>query len=93
MSDRLSTTFQNGDFTVPAERMAAVTPHDTTKFTYFTRGLYVGVTGNVSVNAYNEAGTLAACIFTNVPGGSILPITCDRVNSTGTTATNIVALW
>jgi hypothetical protein len=87
-------TLHGTNSSLPAGRMAAVTPSDTVSFTYLTRGLYVGVAGNVYVNALAEDGvTLAACAFIGVAAGTILPITCDRVNSTNTTATNIVALW
>lgn len=90
---RLDTAFQGGTSTVPAERMAAVTPSNSVSFTYLTRGLYIGVGGDVSVNALNESGVLATCVFVGVAAGTVLPITCDRVNDTGTTATSIVALW
>jgi len=51
--------------------------------------LYVGVTGDVKVKtvAGNDV------VFTGVPAGSFMPIQVDQVFATGTTATNIVALW
>jgi hypothetical protein len=51
--------------------------------------LYIGVTGNVSVQTIG--GDSAS--FVGVPAGTILPVQVLRVNSTGTTATSIVALW
>lgn len=57
-------------------------------FSNTARGLYVGTGGNVSVN--DAYGT--AVIYKNVPDGTILPIQCSRVNSTGTTATDLV-VW
>ena len=71
----------------PARYGAAVTPSDSVNLPAPTRGLYVGVTGNISIEMSN--GTV---IFSNVLAG-IFPIQCTRVNATGTTATNIVALW
>lgn len=65
-----------------------VTPSDSAVLTR-TRGLYVGTTGNVAVKSLR--GT--TCIFTAVPAGLILPIRCTQVLSTGTTASNIVALY
>jgi len=71
----------------PARYGAAVTTSNSTDLPAPTRGLFVGVAGNISVEMRN--GTV---VFTNVPVG-ILPIQCTRVNSTGTTATSMVALW
>jgi hypothetical protein len=71
----------------PAAVAAAVTPHDTNLID-MTRGLYVGGAGDVTVRMRNGSN----CTFTGVPAGSILPVQCDRVLSTGTTATNIVRL-
>jgi hypothetical protein len=51
--------------------------------------LYVGGTGSVSVQTIG--GDSAS--FVGVPAGTILPVQVLRVNSTGTTATSIVALW
>ena len=52
--------------------------------------LYVGVAGDVSVEM---AGTGAAIVYKGVAAGSTLPINVTRVNSTATTATDIVALF
>lgn len=71
----------------PARYGAAVTPSNSVDLPAPTRGLFVGVAGNISVEMRN--GTV---LFTNVPVG-ILPIQCTRVNYTGTTATSMVALW
>lgn len=72
----------------PAQDAAVVTPSDTADQGN-VRGLYVGGTGNVSV--VTAAGN--TCVFTAVPAGAILPVRCTKVNSTGTTATTIVALY
>jgi hypothetical protein len=73
----------------PADEAAAVTKSDATILPT-TRGLYIGTTGDVAVTM---ARTGAAIVFTAVPGGVILPIRVTQVLSTGTTASNIVALW
>jgi len=51
--------------------------------------LYIGVTGDVKVKtvAGNDV------VFTGVPAGSFMPVQVTQVFATGTTATNIVALW
>ena len=71
----------------PAGRAAAVTPHDTNKIEV-TRGLYCGVSGDVKVTMLN--GT--ALTFTGLAAGVVHPLQVIQVFSTGTTATNIVAL-
>ena len=66
-----------------------VTPHDSTNFAYETVGVFVGGAGNVT--AVMRDGTVL--LFTGVVAGTILPIRCQRINSTGTTATNMTALF
>lgn len=79
----------------PYDLAAAVTPHDTNELPFVTRGLYVGTTGNVAVvmaadGSASGAGT--AVTFVGVPAGAVLRVRCRKVMSTGTTASNIVAL-
>jgi hypothetical protein len=50
-------------------------------------GLYVGTGGNVSVRMADDSADVT---YTNVQSGAMLPIAVKRVNSTNTTATNIV---
>lgn len=74
--------------TYSARAAIAVTPHDSTNFGGVARALYVGGAGNVVVVFVNDTtGT-----FVGVPAGAVLPVLCKRVNSTNTTATNILAL-
>ena len=62
--------------------------------------IYVGVAGDVAVvmqgvrgsNGIEPPTTANTVVFKNVPAGSILPVIIDFVASTGTTATNLVAL-
>lgn len=74
----------------PAYDQVAVTPSDVTNLPSITRGLYVGVAGNVAVV---PASGGAAVTFVAVPAGTVLPIQVSRVNSTNTTASSIVALF
>lgn len=67
----------------------AVTPSDTVSFAHMTRGLYIG--GDGDVVAVRSDGT--AITFPGLLAGSLLPINCIRVNSTSTTATDIVAMF
>jgi hypothetical protein len=69
---------------------AAVTPSDSTDLTNGEcRALYIGGTGAVSL----DVGNSTAVVFAGVPAGTVLPVRAKRVRSTGTAATNIVALY
>ena len=78
-----------GASNMPAEEAEAVTPSDTVSLTTRCRALYIGVSGDVAL-LVNQGSTIVT--FKAVPVG-ILPVRCYRVNSTNTTATNIVALF
>lgn len=73
----------------PATKAFAITPHDSTNFSEMVRGIYVGVSGNI-VAVMKDGET--AVTFSNVAASTILPVRCIRVNSTNTTATNLVGL-
>lgn len=67
----------------------AVTPSDSNAFTGGTcTGVYVGVGGDVAVLVNGVVVT-----YKNVPTGFILPVEATRVNSTNTTATDMVAMF
>jgi hypothetical protein len=72
-----------------ATRARAVTPNDSADLPRPNSTLYIGGDGNVKVTT--EEGD--AVTFVGVVAGSTLPVVCKRVWSTGTTATNIVAIW
>ena len=80
----------SADLTSPAWDAVAVTPADSDLARVATRGLYIGGNGDVAVVM---AGGGSAVTFAGVAAGTILPIRVDRVNSTNTTATSIVALY
>ena len=71
-----------------AREYSAATPSDVTKFTQPT-ALFVGVAGDVAVMPW---GGTTAVTFKNVPAGSFMPISCQQLMSTNTTATDIVLL-
>lgn len=71
------------------EYAVSVTPSDTVDQTVAFRALWIGVTGNVSIQFRD--GTSAT--FVGVPAGYMLPVGGIRVNSTGTTATSILAVY
>jgi hypothetical protein len=75
--------------TDPADNAAAVTPNDGVDLTNIARALYIGTGGDVKITtAGGDTVTL-----NDVQGGSILPIRTKRVFSTGTTASNMVAIY
>ena len=73
---------------LPSEGVA-VTPADGSDLATVRAALFVGTGGNVKVDM---AGT-GTGTFNNVADGTFLPILVDRVYSTGTTASNIIALY
>lgn len=83
--------FQPGDQAIgnPATIAVAVTPSNTVDLTNITTGIFVGGAGTLKVDM---PGT-SAYTFTSVAAGVYLPLRVKRVYSTGTTATNITALY
>lgn len=75
--------------TAPAREAAAIAPNDGTDIANLPRAIYVGTAGHVAVlMAGGQTVT-----FSNVAAGAILAIRARRVLATGTTASNLVALW
>lgn len=71
----------------PARNWANVTPSDTTHLGN-VRSLFVGGAGNVVAEDVDGGTGTFVCT-----AGTLLPIEAKRVYATGTTATNIVALY
>lgn len=72
----------------PGKYAAPITPSDVTNLSAPTRAIYVGSAGGTITAIMNGV----PITFTAVPIG-VLPIQCTRVNATGTTSTNLIALW
>lgn len=73
--------------TNPAKGLVTVTASDSTILTA-TKSLYVGVTGDVAVTmADGTTGTIKSAAV------GYHPLSVTQVKSTGTTATNILALY
>lgn len=81
----LDDLFQSTEASAPGGSVIALD----TPLPRFTRGLYVGVAGNVSVVMADES----ELTFFGVQGGTLLPIRIKRVVTAGTTATNMLALY
>lgn len=74
----------------PGGKAAEITPSDVADLQEFSRAIYVGTTGDIKVEMGEDDSVVT---FKDVQGGSLLPITVQKVFATGTTATNIVALF
>jgi len=71
----------------PATNAVTVTPNDATDLAVAGRALYVGTTGNLAVV------TVGGSTVTLVGVSGWVPVRVSRVLATGTTASDIVALW
>lgn len=71
---------------------ATVTPHDANEVASGRpfRALYIGGAGAVAITMRGDATNVT---FVAVPVGTVMLVRGTHVRSTGTTATNIVALW
>ena len=79
----------SGGGTQPATGAFEVTPNDSDVLAQTTRALWVGATGTVRVRTL--LGQVVSLV--GVPTGTLLPVRCDRVYSTGTTASSIVGFY
>lgn len=72
----------------PYEHAAAVTPTSAADLTHVTRGILVGVTGNVKLVTKGGETVVVPAV-----AGTVLRVRATRIWDTSTTATGIVALW
>lgn len=72
------------------DNAVVVTPNDNTDLAVVTRAIYVGTTGDVTVDMFGTGSNLT---FKNVPAGTWFAIQVTRIYATDTTATDIVAGW
>lgn len=81
-------SIQPDEHSAPAVTLVALTKSDSTTFAP-TRGLYVGGAGDVAVK--DLSGNSVTLV--GATAGSVLPIRCTMLLSTGTSATSVVALY
>jgi len=79
---------EGGNNDGPTKQAFSITPSNTVNFSVPTRAIYCGGAGNIQV--VTPDGTVIP--FLAVPVGTILPVAAIRVNSTSTTATNLVGM-
>ncbi|MEE9427102.1 MAG: hypothetical protein V3V25_03040 [Paracoccaceae bacterium] len=75
--------------TSPASNAQEITPSDTLPLSNVSRAIYVGQSGDISVEM--QSGQIAT--FQNIQGGSILALRTLKIRQTGTTAIGIVSMW
>lgn len=74
----------------PATRGLAVVPHDVNPLGDVPKALYVGGAGTVVARGSGGGGDV---VFRGLAAGTVLPFRALFVRATGTTATDIVALY
>jgi hypothetical protein len=74
---------------LPARYFLNVTPSDSTRLTYETRGILLGVAGDIAIADV----TGASVVISGLVAGIIHPISTFKIFSTGTTASDICVLW
>jgi hypothetical protein len=67
----------------------ALTLHDTNELAPYARALYIGGAGNLKVTTADGS----VVTFNGLTAGSVLPVRTKIAWATGSTATNVVALW
>ncbi len=82
------TDYASSGTTAPAGYAAELVIANT-DLAFFTRGIYIGVSGDVVVMMAAESNVVT---FKNVPAGQILPIRIRQLRA-GTTAASVVALY
>jgi hypothetical protein len=80
----------SGGLDSPATKAFAIVTDNATLLTNATRCVYVGVTGDVTALL---VGDTASVLFKGVPAGTFMPIRAQRIDATGTTATNLVGIY
>mgnify|MGYP000353769980 CR=1 FL=1 len=87
----MTDSFANNEASLssPAEKATAITPNDSADLANATRGLYVGVSGNVKLTLVG--GTTVT--FANLAAGTIHPLRVQRIHDTDTTATGLIGVW
>lgn len=81
--------YSSDSVAAPARKLVAVTPNDGADLADVPKALYIGAAGTLALIAADDT----ASVSLTVAAGAVLPIRAKRVLATGTTATDIVALY
>jgi hypothetical protein len=71
-----------------AEVTFAIVPHDTNEIAFYTKAIYVGSGGNVTLRSSKSTADVT---YLNVPTGCYLTVCASHVRATGTTATGLIS--
>lgn len=77
----------------PGEKATVVTPSDIADLLVTPKSLYIGTGGAIAMIGDNEDPSALPVVWRNVPDGAILPFRPRRIMATGTTATDIIAIY
>lgn len=80
---------RGGDAQIVGIGAVDITKHDSTELNPYSRWIFCGGAGNLKVTCVD--GSVAT--FTGVTAGSIIPVAAKLVWSTGTTTTNMTAIY
>lgn len=89
-----TSNYPNGGFYAGSNQgyaSAAITPSNSTKISV-TRAIFNGNATACDI-AMQLNGDTAAITWSNVPSGAILPVQAVLVKSTGTTCSNLIAIY
>lgn len=82
--------YQAGNILSGSKSFEAITPDDATQLTRLPRAIYIGGAGDLIVQGQDDTTDTT---FVGLSAGQVLDIRPKFVKATGTTATNIVALY
>lgn len=82
-----------GGFGDPGTSIVAVTASDSTDLTGARAFFYTGTAGDVAIKTVHGASASSAVTIADCPANVIIPIQITRIMSTGTTATQIYAIY
>lgn len=80
--------YRTANATVSAHGAEIVTPSNSTTLA-ITRALFIGTSGDVAVTMADGQ----TVTFVSVASGAVLPVQVEKVLATGTTASDILALY
>lgn len=88
MADQFTT--YGDSVSAPARDAVAVVPHDADALAEVPKALFVGTGGDIVMRGVSGSGDQ---LWKNVPDGTVLPFRALYVRATGTTASDILALY
>jgi hypothetical protein len=77
----------------PARFLRAIVPSDTVDLADVPKSIYVGTGGNITLIGSDAGASATGILIKNVPSGTVLPCSPRRILATGTTATDLLAMY